>query len=197
MKNLSLESHLPPNTWALLTHWMSPYPCSVLLSRPRATKRGDFRPPRKHRPAVITLNNDLAPFEMLLTLTHEIAHLINWSENGPRVQSHGPEWKATFSRLHKELAQVTSLPEELRKAFLRHAQKPKSSCVYDAELTALMRQLSGESHTTLDDIQIGKHFLFRRKRFIKLSSQRTRCICQDHQTGQRYRISKIAEVQAM
>ena len=193
----SLESYLPPNTWVLLTHWMAPYPCSVLLTRPRATKRGDFRPPREHRPAVITLNNDLPPFEMLLTLTHEIAHLINWSQNGPRVRSHGPEWKAVFSVLLEELAQVASLPQTLQAAFRRHAQKPKSSCIYDLELTALLRKLNGNPHTILDEIELGEQFVFRQKRFKKLSSQRTRCICQETQTGQRYRIAKIAEVQAM
>jgi hypothetical protein len=190
----ALESKLPNNTWQLVSKWLSPYPCSVLLSRPRKTKIGDFRPARANKPTTITLNRDLAPYQMLLTLTHEIAHLINWSENGRKVAAHGPEWRNNFSALLRELSLIEDLDPQFKAAILNHARKPRSSAMYDPALFRLLRQLEGDSTTLLADIAIGSPFFFHGRAFTKESSARSRCICRAHDNGAKYRIAKLAPV---
>ena len=59
----------------LLKKWLEHEKFELILHRPRATKLGDFRPPRKGNIAKITLNSNLGPYQFLTTLTHEIAHL--------------------------------------------------------------------------------------------------------------------------
>jgi SprT protein len=190
----ALESKLPNTTWPLVAKWLAPYPCSVLLSKPRKTKVGDFRPARANKPTTITLNRDLAPYQMLLTLTHEIAHLINWVENGRKVAAHGPEWRDHFSTLLRELSLVDSLDDQFRTAILTHAKRPRSSAMYDATLFRLLRQLEGNSATLLAEVEIGSPFLFRGRAFTKESSERSRCVCRAHDNGDQYRIAKLAPI---
>jgi SprT protein len=190
----TLESKLPPTTWPLVADWLAPFPCSVLLSRPRKTKIGDFRPARHNRPTTITLNRDLAPHQMLLTLTHEIAHLVNWTEKGRKVAPHGPEWRACFRRLLRELATVEGLDSAFQKAILSHAKRPRSSAMYDAQLYHVLRDLEGCQRTVLEDLALGAGFSFRKRRFTKLSSQRSRCLCRAEDNGAQYRIAKLAPV---
>ena len=175
MRHASLESLLPKATWPIVAGWLAPYPCSVVLHRPRKSKLGDFRPARPHRPTTITLNSDLSPHQMLLTLTHEIAHLVNWSKHGRRVSAHGPEWKACFGELLRELGAVESLPASYRKALLSHAQKPKSAVLHDARLYREIRRLEGRKETLLAELDAGQRFAFQGQTFTKVSSQRSRC----------------------
>jgi hypothetical protein len=84
---------------------------------------------------------------MLLTLTHEIAHLNNWVKHGRRVAAHGPEWKAGFGALLRELSEVSSLPKDYREALRFHAQRPKSAAIYDAHLFQVLRKLEGRQET--------------------------------------------------
>jgi len=189
-----IEDLLPNNTWPILARWLSPYSCNVLLHRPRKSKLGDFRPARMHRPTSITLNQDLSPYQMLLTLTHEIAHLINWSTHGPKVAAHGPEWKACFGQLLRELATVTTLPESYRTALVSHAKNPKSSVTSDPQLYRLLRDLEGKDERTLVDVKQGQTFVFRGRVFKKVSSQRSRCLCKESKTGRMYHIPKLAAV---
>jgi hypothetical protein len=190
----TLESMLPANTWPIVAGWLAPFPCSVLMTRPRKTKIGDFRPARPNRPTTITLNRDLAPYQMLLTLTHEIAHLINWSQNGRKVAPHGPEWRACFSDLLRTLSETSALDPRFRSAILHHAKRPRSSALYDEALYRVLRHLEDSKQTVLGDLPEGAGFLFRKRAFTKISSQRSRCVCCAKDTGSRYRIAKLAPV---
>jgi SprT protein len=190
----TLESKLPATTWPLVSEWLAPFPCSVLMTRPRKTKIGDFRPARPNRPTTITLNRDLAPYQMLLTLTHEIAHLINWSQNGRMVAAHGPEWRAFFSELLLTLSETSALDPRFCAAIQNHAKRPRSSALYDEALYRVLRQLENSKQTVLGDLPEGAGFLFRKRAFTKISSQRSRCVCRAEDTGARYRIAKLAPV---
>ena len=46
----------------------------------------------------ITINNDLNKYRFLITLIHEMAHLVTFKDM-PRSKPHGKEWKINFQRL--------------------------------------------------------------------------------------------------
>ena len=64
----------------------------------RVTRHGDYRkmPNGQHQ---ITVNANLNPYRFLITLVHEIAHLIAFQKYGRFIKPHGKEWKHTFQRL--------------------------------------------------------------------------------------------------
>ena len=59
----------------LLEHWLKNEAFDLAIHKPRVTKLGDFRPPKKGARAKITLNSNLGKYQFLTTLVHEIAHL--------------------------------------------------------------------------------------------------------------------------
>ena len=80
MSVTAIEKHLDPALLPLIRKWLAPYRVRILLTRTRQSKHGDFRAAYRTREATITLNRDLKPLQFLLTLTHEIAHLMVWHE---------------------------------------------------------------------------------------------------------------------
>jgi hypothetical protein len=64
----------------------------------RATRHGDYRKGHsgKHE---ITVNGSLNKYRFLITLIHEIAHLVAFEKYGRNIKPHGHEWKHTFQQL--------------------------------------------------------------------------------------------------
>ena len=85
-----LDAYLPPDTRPLLERWLNDSTCRLVVKGPRKTKRGDFRPGQRGQVPTLTINVDLKPLQFLLTLTHEIAHLLVWQNCGHLRQPHGP-----------------------------------------------------------------------------------------------------------
>ena len=182
-----------PAARALVNSWLSGSVCRIKLTRSRSSKYGDFRPASRGRSPQITVNGDLPTFRFLLTLTHEIAHLMVWRTHQLSVQPHGPEWKRQFADLLRELALLDDLPTLFRNAILRHARRPKASGGLDTQLAQALQTLDG-GEPILDSIPIGAIFSMGDRTFRKISVQRTRCLCLEIETGQRYRVARSATV---
>ena len=89
-----LETHLPPHKAAAILSYLSSNHCSLRITRPRKTKRGDFR---QYRDILsISVNHDENSYRFLFTLIHEIAHLKTYLEYKNKVKPHGTEWKKQF-----------------------------------------------------------------------------------------------------
>ena len=130
------------------------------LKKPRRTKLGDFRPPRRGQLPHITVNVDLPPHAFLVTLTHEIAHLLTWNQFGSRVQPHGPEWRNCFAQLLEQLAHLECLSAPFRRGLTQHAQRPMSSTHRDPEFYRLLRILDGMTVTLLDELRSALTFIW-------------------------------------
>ncbi|MDP6934025.1 MAG: SprT-like domain-containing protein, partial [Myxococcota bacterium] len=187
-------AHLPAGTLPLVIRWLEPHHCSVKVTGPRRTKKGDFRAPHRGKGAAITVNRDLGPLQFVLTLTHEIAHLHTWASSRRRVRPHGPEWKDRFAALLRELAGVGSLPEPYRLALLAHADRPRSTASIDLHLWSVLQELEGDDDCLLDSLVPGARFGYRGRRFEKVRTARTRCLCRDLGNDRQYFISRMAPV---
>ena len=194
MPHMFLQTHIAPEIRPLIESWLSDYSVSVNLKSNRRSKHGDFRPPHRGDAAQITINSGLNPFQFLLTITHEIAHLMVWHDFGPRVAPHGKEWKLCFGRLLRQLALQESLPQSFRQALMIHAKRPFASSSRDLNLMGVLRALNNDDDSLLLDVNVGETFRFRDEPFIKVKDNRTRCICRHIGTQALYYISKSARV---
>jgi len=82
----------------------------------RQTKHGDYRrlPSGEH---VITINNSLNKYRFLITLVHEIAHLVAFQKFGRMIKPHGKEWKYTFQNLMLPFIRPEIFPNEKIKRY--------------------------------------------------------------------------------
>lgn len=194
MSHTFLQTHVAPEIRPLIESWLSDYSVRVHLKPNRRSKHGDFRPPHRGICAQITINSGLSPLQFLLTITHEIAHLIVWHDFGRRVAPHGKEWKLCFGRLLRQLALQESLPQSFRQALLIHANRPFASSSRDLNLIGVLRMLNDDDEPLLFDLNVGETFRFRDELFIKVKDNRTRCTCRHIRTQALYYISKSARV---
>lgn len=180
----------------LLNKWLEHEEFELILHRPRATKLGDFRPPREGNIAKITLNSNLGPYQFLTTLTHEIAHLKVWNAHARRAAPHGLEWKTVFGEMLQELAYYQTWPEAYLAALLKHAIRPKSSVGADPGLQKVILQLDHNSDVfLLQDVPNGANFLFKGRAFKRLEKRRTRALVFEISSGLKYTIPLVAQVE--
>ena len=90
----------------------------------RVTRHGDYRRAEngKHQ---ITVNSTLNKYRFLVTLIHEISHLVAFEKFGPRIKPHGAEWKYTFQRLMIPYIRPEIFPSHLLPLLARHFKNPQ------------------------------------------------------------------------
>ena len=172
------------------------------FKRPRASKLGDFRPPRtKNGLCAITLNLDLNPYQMLVTYVHEVAHYDVYQQYGSRmVQPHGIEWQNRFASLLLPFMTEAIFPKDVLEALQRHLQHIKASSTADQNLQRVMRSYDKhpDNIVTVESLPNGTRFLLKNGLvFQKGEKQRTRYKCYCESNGRWYFVSALAEVKEL
>ena len=172
------------------------------FKRPRASKLGDFRPPRtKNGICAITINLDLNPYQMLVTYVHEVAHYDVYQQYGSRmVQPHGIEWQKRFASLLLPFMTEAIFPKDVLEALQRHLQHIKASSTADQNLQRVMRRYDKhpDNIVTVESLPNGARFLLKNGLvFQKGEKQRTRYKCYCESNGRWYFVSALAEVKEL
>jgi hypothetical protein len=173
-------------------------PFSFKTTRSRKSKLGDFRYRRDRSTQTITINADLNPYQFLVTYLHEVAHLHSFIRFGWDVQPHGKEWKSTFQGLVYPILTEKYLPLDLIIPLRKHMINPKASSSTDL---FLMKEISKYDRLDLEDtlqflsdLKPGERFLLSNRKFEKLETRRTRVLCLEVQTGEKFLIAQMAKV---
>jgi len=191
-----LRPYLPEQGLAPVMEWIGGRPVHMRITRGRTTKLGDYRPPQKDHIHRISVNCDLNPMEFLITLTHEIAHMLVWEKYGRRVRPHGSAWKHQYADMLGMLLEKKIFPEEMEAIIWKQIINPKASSKSD---TALARALNAHNEEKegffLEDLPQGAIFRLQDgRKFQKQEKLRKwyRCISLDNKRP--YRISPVARV---
>src|SRR5689334_11996196 len=94
-----LQDFLPPDTYEPVLSFLEHYHVHLTVAQERKSILGDYRhktPGSNHR---ISVNGNLNKFTFLITLLHELAHLLTFERYGNKVSAHGKEWKHVFGHL--------------------------------------------------------------------------------------------------
>ena len=173
---------------------------NLRFKRPRTSKLGDFRPPKDSNGlCTITLNQDLNPYQMLVTFVHELAHY-QVHVNYPRkhLEPHGDEWKQTFTQLLLPYLKPEIFPDDIIIALKRHLQHIKASSSADQNLAKVMKRYDKKSSDALTVEEIPEGAVFQLPNgmsFKKGPKRRTRYQCECLDNGRTYGISGMAPVQ--
>ncbi len=188
-----LKKYLPENSIELVLDLLDKHPCQVKIVKNRKTKHGDF----KNYPngdVQITINNDLNPYRFLLTLIHEIAHLITF-EKFKRVKPHGVEWKRNFQHAMLPFINPDIYPKEILSKLAHYLINPKASTDSDINLSLALKQLDKETDKTfIFELPLASKFKHNKKVFIKGQKRRTRYECVEVFTDKKYLFHANAEV---
>ena len=91
-----LQDFLPPNTYEGVLAYLHQYHVHLTVARERKSILGDYRHRIHDKNHRISVNGNLNKYAFLITLLHELAHLLTFEKFGNRVMAHGKEWKHVF-----------------------------------------------------------------------------------------------------
>ncbi|WP_435313232.1 SprT-like domain-containing protein [Cellulophaga fucicola] len=162
----------------------------------RVTRHGDYRrlPSGMHQ---ITINASLNKYRFLITLIHEIAHLVAFEKYGRRIKPHGIEWKKTFQSLMLPFIRPEIFPTKVLPVIANHFKNPKASSDTDAKLSLALKQFDPVSNKTyIFELPIGSVFrIYNGKLFKKGARKIKRYECVEISSGRTYVFQPNAEVE--
>lgn len=145
-----LQDFLPPGTYEPVLDYLRRYKVHLTVARERKSLLGDYR----HRTSAsnhrISVNGNLNTYSFLITLLHELAHLLTFEQYGNSVMAHGREWKSVFSSVLKQFLEHKVFPADIESELLLSLHNPAAStCAEDGLLRVLRRYDAGANHLRL------------------------------------------------
>lgn len=192
-----LEQFLPSGTYEDIIPYLERYHIKLKITKERRTKYGDYRPARKGNAHQISVNGNLNPYQFLLTLVHEIAHLVAFDNYGFGIKSHGIEWKKTYQELMIPFLNERVFPPDLLQVVLAAMKNVKSSSCYDPNLVLALRKFDNKpSGTLIQELPLGSEFLAaNKKRYKLLRKRRTRYEAEEIASKRIYIFPALYEVE--
>ena len=164
----------------------------------RQTRHGDYRRGMsgKHE---ITVNASLNQYKFLITLIHEISHLVAFEKFGRSIKPHGNEWKFTFQRLMVPFIRPEIFPHHLLPLLARHFRNPSASSDTDTTLSLALKQFDQQNDKNyVFEIPYGSIFrISNGKIFKKIAVRTKRFECLEISTGKTYLFNPNAEVELL
>jgi len=164
----------------------------------RMTRHGDYRKGTsgKHE---ITINSSLNKYKFLMTLIHEIAHLVAFKKFGRNIKPHGNEWKYTFQQLMVPFIRPEIFPSHILPLMARHFRNPAASSDTDATLSLALKQFDeGNDKNYIFEIPYGSLFRIHNGKIFKKGAQRIkRFECLEVSSGKIYLFNPNAEVELL
>jgi hypothetical protein len=164
----------------------------------RVTRHGDYRKAHsgKHE---ITVNASLNKYKFLITLIHEIGHLVAFEKYGRSIKPHGVEWKHTFQRLMIPFIRPEIFPNHLLPLLARHFKNPTASSDTDATLALALKQFDKQNDNNyVFEIPYGSVFrISNGKVFKKIAIRTKRFECLEVSSGKMYLFNPNAEVELL
>ncbi|MFN8292080.1 MAG: SprT-like domain-containing protein [Chitinophagaceae bacterium] len=192
-----LQHYLPPGTSPAVTTYLHRYQVHLTVARERKSILGDYRHRTGYQNHRISVNGNLNKYAFLITLLHELAHLLTFEQHGNRVMAHGREWKTVYGQLLQQFLEHKVFPPDIEKELLLTLQNPAaSSCAEDGLLRVLRKYEEGEiPHHLVEELAPGSLFRLRDGRvFQKGEKLRKRFKCVEVKTGKLYLFSPVYEV---
>ncbi|MDN6279471.1 MAG: SprT-like domain-containing protein [Psychroflexus sp.] len=194
----TLQKYIPSRAVTSVYELIKTYKVHLKIVKDRQTKHGDYRPlpDGGHQ---ITVNYSLNPYRFLITLIHEIAHLIAFETYSHRIKPHGTEWKYVFQKLMLPLINPKIFPEQLLPDLARHFRNPAASSDTDARLSIALKAYDPSNEKNyIFEIPVGSLFSAANGRVFKKGKKlRKRYECLEVSTQKMYVFQPNAEVELL
>ena len=192
-----LKKYLPEQSVVIIAEWIIHYDFKLKIKKERSTRLGDYTSPRNGLNHTITINHNLNKFSFLITLVHEVAHLVTYNQHNNSVNPHGREWKQNFKALIDPFLNTDVFPLEVFAALRRYMQNPAASSCTDLTLLKTLKFHDDKSASVfIEYLPHNALFLYNGSRiFQKGERVRKRFKCREISSGSVYLFNPLTEVE--
>ena len=195
-----LRQFIPEAAVPKVLQYLHQYKVHLTITRERKSVLGDYRHATHQQTHRISINSNLNTFSFLITLIHELAHLITFHLHGHRVAPHGREWKDMYAELLKDFLVMKIFPADVELSLQQSMHNlPASSCS-DEDLMRVLKKydLTVNGLVMVEQVADGKYFDIGEGRVFKKGKKlRKRYQCLEVRTGKLYLFSPVYEVKAV
>jgi SprT protein len=192
-----LKQFIPDASAQLVLDYLNQYKVHLTITRERKSILGDYRHAFQEKNHRISVNGNLNKYAFLITLIHELAHLVTFMQFSNRVQSHGKEWKFIYRKMLEEFIKLHIFPDDILASFKKTLHDlPASSCA-DENLMRVLKNYDINKSKLIMVEQIPEGDLFDAgdgRIFRKGEKLRKRFRCVEVATKKVYLFSPIYEV---
>lgn len=193
-----LAKYIPKNAVTPIFEIIKETNVYLKIVNERVTRHGDYRrlSTGQHQ---ITVNANLNPYKFLITLVHELAHLVAFSHFGRKIKPHGKEWKITFQRMIMPFLREEVFPKELLPLLHRHFENPTATTDTDQMLAYALKQYDPPNDLDfIFQLPLGAYFELYNGRVFKRGNRRVkRYECIEVKSGRTYLFDPNAEVKLL
>lgn len=194
----ALRQFLPDGSFDPVVQLIHQYKVHLTVTKARKSVLGDYRHPFLGANHKISVNGNLNKYEFLITLLHELAHLLCYESYKNRVEAHGQEWKAIYGNLLAQFIQMKIFPSDIKKCLLKTIKNPAATANGETQLLLVLRKYNPIQKEGIQLVaQIAEGALFeamKGKIFRRGKKRRIRIECVELATGHVYSFSALTEV---
>ena len=195
----ALANYLPEGAFEPVVQLIHQYKVHLTVTRARKSVLGDYRHPFMGSNHKITVNGNLNKYEFLITLLHELAHLLCFEQHRNRVEAHGKEWKNIYGSLLKAFIDLNLFPDDITKSLKKTLLNPAATANGETALLLVLRRynpLKKAGVVVLAHLADGTLFKeIKGRTFRKIKLRRKRIECIEIATGNIYLFSALSEVE--
>jgi hypothetical protein len=182
----ALAAFLPDGSFEDVVQYLHQYKVHLSVTKERSTVLGDYRNAVRGKNHRISVNGNLNKYSFLITLIHELAHLLTYEKYGHKVNAHGKEWKQLYSEMLIVFANKNIFPNDIKKALQKSFHNPAASSCAEEGLTRVLKNydMKKEGVVLIEDLPDNAVFVTKDKRVFKKGEKlRKRFRCTEVKTG--------------
>ncbi len=197
----ALKAYLPEGAFEPVLALIHQYKLHLTVTKARKSVLGDYRHPKMGANHKISVNGNLNQYEFLITLLHELGHLLCYEQYRNRVDAHGKEWKYLYGLLLADFIQRDIFPLDIKKSLKKTILNPAATANGETALLLVLRKydvVKKEGMAFVAHLPDGALFETEKgKRFQKIKKRRIRIECVELTTGHIYSFSGLSEVRVV
>lgn len=194
---ITLESFLPTGSYAPVMRYLQTYKVHLTITRERKTVLGDYRFAINGKNHRISVNGNLNPYAFLVTLLHELAHLVAFVKYGNHIDPHGAEWKQTYGEILQQFILLNVLPDDIKAEIKTMMKNPPATSCAEEGLSRVLRKYDKKptNQVLVEEVPVNALFKTEDGRIFRRESQlRKRIKCVEIKTGRTYLFSPVYDV---
>ena len=194
----ALSSFLPEGSFEQVAHYLQQYKVHLTIAKERQSILGNYRNKVVDKNHRVSVNGNLNKYSFLITLLHELAHLLAHEKYGNRIPAHGRQWKEEYGKILSEFIPKKNFPPEIEKLLVQSLKNPAATTCAEPQLIRALKKfdVKKENHFFVEELPAGCLFKTKNGAIFKKGERiRKRFKCIEVATKKLYLFSPVYEVE--